>query len=99
MVSRLMINLHDPKLHNESIRGGTGGTNTNSCAGHISTFVLDDSILFAPSTRNDLSKPSLSWSGLRHANMVLGLELGTLDLRQDSALESIPHRMACTLHR
>jgi hypothetical protein len=91
MVSRLMINLRDPKLNESNVRGGTAGTNTNSCTGYISTFV-PDSILFAPSTRSDLSKPSLSWSGLRHANMVLGLELGVLDLRQDSAPGSIPHR-------
>ncbi|KAF8273738.1 hypothetical protein EI94DRAFT_1172575 [Lactarius quietus] len=54
MVSRLMINLYDPTLHESTVRGSMDRTDTNSRIGYISTFV-PDGILFAPSTQADLS--------------------------------------------
>lgn len=54
MVSRLMINLHDPILHKST---GRDEPVVTSRTGHVSTIVLD-SILFAPSTQADLGK---SW--------------------------------------
>jgi hypothetical protein len=74
MVSRLMINLHDPMLraHMSTSRGDTDGTYTSSREGYISTF--PDGIVFASATQAEMS-----------------IELGAVDLRQDSSLGSIPH--------
>lgn len=91
MVSRLMIKLYDPMLHESTDRGGTDGTGTNSRAGYISTFV-PDGILFASSTQAGSSKSCHALLlGLRHVNAVLDMELGTLDLRLENAPGSIPH--------
>ncbi|KAH9010030.1 hypothetical protein EDB84DRAFT_1681484 [Lactarius hengduanensis] len=49
MVSRLMINLHDPMLHNSTVRGDTDETDLGSRTGYIST--IPDGIPFALGTR------------------------------------------------
>jgi hypothetical protein len=56
MVSRLMINLHDPMLraHMSTSRGDTDGTYTSSREGYISTF--PDGIVFASATQAEMSK-------------------------------------------
>ncbi|KAI9432956.1 hypothetical protein H4582DRAFT_1018439 [Lactarius indigo] len=50
MVSRLMINLNDPMLHNSTVRGDADETDLSSRTGYISTFV-PDGISFALETR------------------------------------------------
>jgi hypothetical protein len=53
MVSRLMINLHDPMLHTSTFRGDTDGTYTSSREGYISTF--PDGLVFASAAQAELS--------------------------------------------
>ncbi|KAF8273737.1 hypothetical protein EI94DRAFT_1715724 [Lactarius quietus] len=53
MVSRLMINLHDPMLRKSMERGEAVDADVASRTGHISTFLLDG--IFSPSTQADLS--------------------------------------------
>jgi len=53
MVSRLMINLHDPMLHT-STRGETDGSYTSTREGYISTFG-PDGITFATATQAEMS--------------------------------------------
>jgi hypothetical protein len=53
MVSRLMINLHDPILHASTARGDTDGTYSSSREGYISTF--PDGIVFASATQAEMS--------------------------------------------